>query len=182
MKNIPVIGKFLLVMSLFGVFAIGSAFFSTSNMGEIDQGYSSAISHESAVALAIARATSNLRAMRAALGELQLSTTEAGNKAAKAQFDEARDLFVKYMDFAAQVEPSSANVTNDIKERVLRQVGSVCNASIEAGARATDAAEVAAAQAMYLKECAPGFPPLVVELAKVTTTLDNAGQVQERRS
>ncbi len=178
MKHLSVIIKFLLVMAVFGVFAVGSAFFSASKMDEIDHGYSSAISHESAVALATARATSNVRAMRAAIGELELSTTEAGNAAAKAQFDEARDLFVKYMDFVVQVEPSSANVTNDIKQRVLRQVGSTCNASIEAATKATDPADVAAAQAMYMKDCAPGFPPLSAELSAVTTARDNAVKSQ----
>ncbi len=178
MKNISVISKFLLVIAMFGIFAVGSAFFSTNKMGEIDRGYSSAISKESTVALATARATSNVRAMRAALGELELSTTEAGNKAAKAQFEEARDLFIKYMDLAGQVEPSSANVTNDIKQRVLRQVGSTCAASIEAGAKATGSAEVAAAQAMYLKDCAPGFPPLSAELSAITTTRDGAVKFQ----
>lgn len=178
MKNVSVIGKFLLVMAVFGIFAIGSAFFSAGKMGEIDRGYSSAISHESAVALATARATSNVRAMRAALGELELSTTEAGNAAAKAQFEAARDLFIKYMDFAAQVEPSSANVTNDIKQRVLRQVGSTCTASIEAGAKATDPAPISAAQAMYLKDCAPGFPQLSAELSAITTERDNAVKAQ----
>ena len=178
MKNIPVIGKFLLVMAVFGAFAVGSAVFSAHKMNEIDRGYSSAISHEGVAALTIARATSNLRAMRAALGELELSTTEAGNEVAKAQFEAARTLFIKYMDTAAQVEPSSASVTNDIKQRVLRQAGSTCTASIEAGAKAIDPAAVAAAQALYLKDCAPGFPPLAAELSDLTTARDNAVKSQ----
>ncbi len=178
MRNIPVIGKFLLVMAVFGIFAVGSAVFSTNKMDDIAHGYSSAISHESAVALAIARATSNVRAMRSALDELQLSTTEAGNAAATAQFAAARDQFVKEMDLAAQVGPSSASVTNDIKQRVLRQVGSTCAASIEAGAKATGSADVAAAQALYMKECAPGFPPLAAELSAITVARNNAVATQ----
>ena len=174
MKNVPVIGKFLLVMALFGVLAVGSAFFSAGKMSEIDSGYRSAISHESTVALATARAASNVRAMRSALGELELSTTEAGNAVAKEQFEQARDQFIKYMDLVSQVEPSSANAANDIKQRVLRQVGSVCSASIEVGAKAVDPAAAAKAQALYLKECAPGFPPLSAELSTITDARDKA--------
>ena len=178
MKHVPVIGKFLLVMAVFGVFAISSTLFSASKMSEIDGGYSSAISHESMVALDTARATSNLRGMRAALGELELSTTEAGNASAKKQFEQGRDQFSRYMDLAAQAEPSSASVTNDLKQRVLRHVDTVCSASITAGTKATDAAEVAAAQALYLKDCAPGFPPLSAELTAMTTSRDNAVKSQ----
>ena len=174
MRNVSVIGKFLIVMAVFGVFAVGSAFFSASKMAGIQSGYSSAISHESVAALATARATSNVRAMRAALGELELATTQAGNAVAKEQLDTARDLFTKYMDVAAQVDPSSANVTNDIKQRVLRQVDSVCAASIEAGAKAVEPVAVAAAQALYLKDCAPGFPPLSAQLSAITDARDKA--------
>ena len=178
MKNVPVIGKFLLVMAVFGVFAIGSAVFSTNKMVEIDHGYSSAISHESAVALATARAASNVRAMRVAIAELELSTTEAGNAAAIAQLEDAKAQFIKWMDISAQVEPGSTAVTNDIKQRVLRQVGSVCAPAIEAGAKATEPAAVAAAQALYMKDCAPGFAPLSAELIAVTTARDNVVKSQ----
>ncbi len=174
MKHVSVIGKFLLVMGVFGIFAVGSAFFSAMKMGGIDSGYSSAISHESVVALATARAASNVRAMRAALGELELASTEVGNALAKEQFDQARDQFVKYMDVVAKVEPSSSDATNDLKQRVLRQASSVCRASIEAGAKAVEPATVAAAQALYLKECAPGFPPLSAELSAITDARDKA--------
>ena len=176
MKNVSVIGKVLLVMAVFGAFAIGSAFFSASEMAVIDGGYSNAIAHESTAAVNTVRAASNVRAMRAALGELQLASTEAGNASAKAQFEQGRDLFIKYMDVAAQADPSSANVTNDIKQRVLRQADSTCSASIAAGAKATDPTEVAAAQALYLKDCAPGFPPLSAELSALSTARENAAK------
>ncbi len=170
MKNVPVIGKFMLVMAVFGAFAIGLAVFSTSKMTEIDSGYSAAISHESTGALAIARANARLNGMRAAIGDLEISDTQEGDDRAQADFDRMHAEFVKSMDVAATANPSSAKTTVDLKQRVLTYIESACGASIKAGAVAADSASVTAAQTLYLKDCAPGFPALSVEL---TQTADN---------
>ena len=172
------IGKFLLVMACLGVFSVGAAVFSANRMSAIDRGYTHAISHESAAALATARATSDLRAIRAALGELELSSTAAGNVTAAASLETARAQFSKHMDEAAAADPASDNVTGELKRRILRQIDTVCAPSIAAGAKATDPADVAAAQALYLKDCAPGFPPLLEAISTVTTQRQNTAETQ----
>ena len=178
MKNIPVIGKFLLVMSVFGLFALGCAVFSASKIAEVDAGYSSTIAHESLSALASARANARLSAMRTAIAELELSTTDEGNAAATGALTKARAEFIHFIDMAAQAQPSSAQTSNDLKQRILRQVDVSCDASIKAGAVATSAADVAAAQALYLRDCARGFPQLGEELTAAATQRQNAVETQ----
>ena len=166
MKNIPVIGKVMLVMAVFGAFAIGLAVFSAGKMSEIESGYSGAISHESMGAIAVSRASSRVNGIRAAIGDLEVSTTQAGNDKAQADFDRLRSEFIKYMDVAAVAEPSSAKDIADLKQRTLNYIASACGASIKAAASAADPVAAMAAQALYLKDCSPGFPPLTAELSK----------------
>ncbi len=168
MKNIPVIGKFMLVMGLFGVFAVGLAVFSASKMAAIETGYGGALTHESIGALSFARASSRLNGMRAAIGDLEIANTSETNDAYQAEFSRAHADFIKFMDFAAAADPASADATVNLKQRVLDYVDAACNASIKAGANATNPAAVTAAQALYLKDCAPGFPALAAELTAGT--------------
>ena len=56
MKNIPVIGKFLVIVAAFGVFSIGATIYATGQMRRIDNGYTALGVHENAGALATSRA------------------------------------------------------------------------------------------------------------------------------
>ncbi len=168
MRNVPVIGKFMLVMGLFGAFAVGLAVFSAGKMAAIDSGYSSAISHESIGALSFARASSRLNGIRAAIADLEVSNTQEGNDKAKAELNRTHAEFMMFMDRAADADPASAEATVDLKQRVLTYIASSCDASIKAGETAADPAAVTAAQALYLKDCAPGFPSLTAELTART--------------
>ena len=168
MRNVPVIGKFMLVMGLFGAFAVGLAVFSAGKMAAIDSGYSSAISHESIGAISFARASSRLNGIRAAIADLEVSNTQEGNDKAKAELNRTHAEFMMFMDRAADADPASAEATVDLKQRVLTYIASSCGASIKAGETAADPAAVTAAQALYLKDCAPGFPALTAELTART--------------
>lgn len=174
MKHIPIIGKFLVVMVIFGVFAVGSAMFSSSKINEIADGYSHTISQEGEGGLAMAHGASRLYAMRAGIAELMLSVTPEGNAKAEAYFNQSHTDFIRFMDVAAKLRPESAAATLDLKQRVLKLVDTTCAASIKAGASAVGATAAAAAQAVYLQECAPDFPALRDEIAATATQWEQA--------
>ena len=64
MKNVPIIGKILSIVALFGVIFIFSSLFSATQIHKTADGYSSSIDQQGATALYAARANRTLAAMR----------------------------------------------------------------------------------------------------------------------
>src|SRR5579859_7694152 len=106
-KNIPIIGKFLAVLALFGVFVLGVAFYATSQLKKIDTDYSAIIDRDQATVL-LARATRNMQTARAAIGDLVMATTDEGNRKSEDEFNTAAKKAENYMDEAAKASPSDA--------------------------------------------------------------------------
>ena len=164
MKNTPIIAKFLLVMAIFGLFAVGMAVFSASKIDEVATGYSDSIAHESKSALSLSRSATRLALMRASIAELELSVTAEGNATATAGLHQARADFSSSMEDAAATNAKSSSDILALKQKALQLVDATCSASIKAGASAETPETVAASQALYLKECASGFAALTSEL------------------
>lgn len=76
MKNLPIIGKFLTIMALFGVFALGVAGYAGTRIMDIDTSYSDLISQDTAAATAISRANRALQGARSAIAELTIARSD----------------------------------------------------------------------------------------------------------
>jgi methyl-accepting chemotaxis protein len=166
MKNISIIGKFLLILGGFGVFTLAVAVFVGSQMSTIDSGYSALVAGPEAAAVSGARANRALTVMRRAIADLVISTSEAGHQEATADLQDARKSFADGMDAAARQSPSNAGDFQAFKARGLELVDQTCAATIKLGASATTPADVLASQNSYLKDCAVAFPPLTKDVAK----------------
>jgi methyl-accepting chemotaxis protein len=173
MKNIPIIGKFLSIIAIFGVFAIGIAFYSTGQMRRIDDGYSALGAHQYRVATALARANRSILAAHAAIGDLLIATTDADNKTAENDLTNARKAFEDFMGKAIAAAPSAEESSSleTIKSNVNQVLDQTCAPSIQAGKTATSPTDVLASQQIYVRSCAPQFNALVTALsAKVSGT------------
>ncbi len=171
MNNIPITGKFLAVIAIFGVFVIGVAIYATGQMRTIQTGYAELIAGPKAAETAVARANRNLQTARASIAELMLSTTEAGNREAKANLKQAREGFVSYMDTAVTASPAQASDLQQLKAHGLSLIDEECAQSIRVGAAATTPADLMASQANYLRECGPKFAPLTTEMTAITNSI-----------
>ncbi len=74
MKNIPIFGKFLSIMAVFGVFAVGVAFYAGSRINGVSAAYVDLLDHEANAAVALARANRHVQGMRAAIGDVMLAS------------------------------------------------------------------------------------------------------------
>ena len=61
MKNLPIIVKFLSIMGIFGLFAVGVAFYSTSQMRMINDQYKNLMEGKDRSALYLARSGRSVR-------------------------------------------------------------------------------------------------------------------------
>jgi len=165
MKNIPIIGKFLLILSAFGVFTLIVAIYVGSQMWKIDSGYTALGAGPETAALDVAQANRELSAMRRSIADMVIATSNAQNQVANADLQAARKTFADNLDAAARIAPNDAVDVQALKARGLEIVDSTCAPTIKAGMSATTPTDVSASQALYLKDCAQNFPPLVTDLA-----------------
>ena len=171
MRNVPIIGKFLGIIAVFGLFALGVAFYATSQMHGIDRGYTALITHEEAATIAIARANRGFQTMHAAISDLLISNTAAGNEKATAELADAQATFDKYIAEAQENAPGDAADILALKAAAEQVVKSDCAGSIQAGRAATTPETIMASQAQFLAECSPKFAPVATAITAKTRAL-----------
>jgi methyl-accepting chemotaxis protein len=173
MKNIPIVGKFLTIMTAFGVFALGVALYTSAQLKSIDTSYGSLLEGEATAALLLARSNRSMQNMRAAIGDMVLSRTSELNEAAIKDFTTARESFIKFVDGAAKSMPSNADIPA-LKAAVLKIVDTACAATIAAASAATEEQAVVASQNMFLKDCQPEFAKIAPQFTALTTQMTEA--------
>ncbi len=173
MKNIPIVGKFIAIMAVFGVFSIGVAFYTGAQLRAIDTSYSNLLSGESNAALYLARANRSMQNMRAAIGDLALSRTPELNAAAEKEMLTAKESFVKFIDNAAKAVPADTAI-GGLKTEVLKIIDELCGPTVAAAKSAVDEAAVVASQNKFLNECQPHFAAVAPKFTEVTTHMTEA--------
>ncbi len=180
MKNISIIGKFLLILSAFGVFTLAVAVYVGSQMAKIDSGYTALGAGPEAVAVHLAQGNRELTAMRRSIADLLIATSDTQNKIAADDLKNARKAFADDLDAAASAEPANASDYQALKARGFEVLDQTCAPTIKNGMTATSPADVMASQALYLKDCAPAFPPLATDMAaKVKSVVADANAKDE---
>ena len=177
MKNLPIVGKFLTVFALFGVFALGIAAYSSNSIMSIDSAYSDLITHESAAALSLARANRTLQNGRAGIADLMISFTDEANKAAVAEVAASRTEFVEQMDEAIRTLPSNASLTA-LKASGLAIYDVTCTNAIALGKSSVTQDDNKAAQRAFLDECKPGFAAIGPQFVTVTNDVAHGAIVR----
>jgi methyl-accepting chemotaxis protein len=175
MKNIPIISKFLLILSGFGVFALAVAVYVGAQMWRIDSSYSALGAGPETAAIQLALANSRLVAMQKNIADLMISTTDAQNRAENALFQAARKDFINTLDATAKADPSNEADYEALKSRGLEIVDQTCAEAVKAGAVATAPTAILASQALYTKDCEPAFLALsTIMKSKVKTIAADA--------
>ncbi len=180
MKHVSIIGKFLIIMAGFGLFSLGVSLYSSQKLSMIDTDYSSLLDHESAGALATARANRSLQAARASIGDLLMSNTDALNAAAEKAIKENQEGFVKFIDQAIAALPDRAEPAA-LKAEGLQILTTECAPTIAAARVSTSAADIAASQQLFLNQCQPGFAAISPKLTALATSIaDSANKESDR--
>jgi len=179
MKNLPIIAKFLSVMGVFGIFALGVAVYCTMQMRTIDNAYTALLAGRSTASLDIARASRDLQTARASIGDLMVANTTQENDAAKASLDTASQNFSSMMDQAIAAAPEHAADLQTAKANGLDVLNNQCAAAIAQGAAATTSSAIIASQQEYLNDCSPKFPPLTQQMTNINDTLTAETNTQD---
>jgi len=170
MKNIPIAGKFLVVFALFGIFALGIAAYSATQIMKIDTRYSDLISSDSQASLNLARASSALMNGRAALADMMIAFTEEGNSAAEVETKATREEFSKLMDEAIQLMPEDKRLTS-LKQEGLALYDKTCQNAWHLGRTSSNVDEALASQRAFGTECQPIFAQIGSQLKAIANEI-----------
>ena len=171
MRNIPVIGKFLVILCAFGLFVAGVTAFSTSRTSAIDASYTTLLDQDSQATLMLARASRSLVSVRSAIADLLLSRDDAAKKAAVDDMHLSEGFFTKQMDAALAAAPGNDRIMT-IKTQGLDALGGQCAPLIAAATAAAAEADIARAQSEFANACRPAFTAVIAaiteEIGKIT--------------
>jgi methyl-accepting chemotaxis protein len=167
MKHVSLIGKFLTLMSFFGIFVVATVFYSGNTIRTLDLEYSALIEHESLATLMLARANRNMQTAHAYAGDLLLSRTDAENAANLAAFNKAKAAFIEWMDKAMAAVPANAKLA-PIKAEGLSVLNDGCGTVVQEAAKAVTDEAIKATQEMFNRDCKPKFAAITDKLTATT--------------
>ncbi len=165
MKNISIIGKFLSILALFGVFAIGSTVYSTSAMHGISTGYQNIANGSAKAALQLTLSNRYFLAMKGDVAQMLIDTTAAGTNVDTAALAADRIGYDAAINTAEAADPARAADISALEAQVHGIMDTGCALAIKEGGAASTPATVAASQVEYLTNCQPQFAPVVASAA-----------------
>jgi methyl-accepting chemotaxis protein len=175
-KNLPIVGKILTVLGVFGVFVIAVAFYATHQMQGITSGFERVANTTTSAAESMSVANRELSQARAAVEQLLISTTDAENQAALAELKRSTASFDTQITNAAALVPDQAPALQALQARADTLLNTTCARSVTLGETAnTDALDLAA-QAEFLKNCDPPFPQLTADVTTERGALQSEAQ------
>jgi len=160
MRNVPVIGKFLALMAMFVLFAVGCIVYTTSQMSLIQKGYEAEENGPTAYAMIGLRNNGTSSTMRASILALVVATTDEQRKDAFKRFSEARKRYDKFARQYVAAAGEDAPQARELADRVINTVDNTCAHTIALGKAARTSADSLAAQNAFNKECLPPFEPI----------------------
>jgi len=181
MKNVSIIGKFFFILALFATFSIGAAIYASYQISIVSRDYAKLLDRNAAAAVLIVRASRAGQQGRAAIGDLLVSTTDAGNVSAMAELTSAKNDFNKYTDQAAALYPENADEIAKVKELGTNIFDHDCANTINLAKAATAVPDVLRSQAVFLAECSPKFAGLLKSTLAETIKLQQGWTDQESR-
>ena len=180
-NNVPIIGKFFIVLLVFGVIAFASAAFFTAQMRDLSTAYSSVIDQQGTAAVLLARADLALNEARVAISYLDVVTTDQGNRKALDDLAAARASFVGLLTEAKTSEPSQAAAFDASIRQGLAVIDETCAKAVVYGSRGNDPASALAAQEEFLRTCRPAFVSFVKTMAAETERVLASAGASKRR-
>jgi methyl-accepting chemotaxis protein len=157
LKNIPITGKIMLFLGVFGFFVFGVAVYATDQISRISGSYRALMNGNDSAALSLARGNRAFQQARAGIGELAISDTEAGNLAAKQSIDTSTLAFSGFLDHAARVAPAFAGPIETLKAHGLDLLDNRCGKTIAMSMAAVAPPAILTSQQEFLVNCQPYF-------------------------
>ncbi|CDM60366.1 MULTISPECIES: methyl-accepting chemotaxis protein [Rhizobium] len=179
MKHVSIVGKFFIIMAVFGVMALGLAFYQSRQMLKVNDSYRGLLDRDASAALRLTQSNRSLETARASISDMVMTRSKEARSRAEAGLNDARENFVRFMDMAIAVVPEQSELPK-LKSDGFSVLTDTCGAAIAVGRGATSEAELAMVQQLYLTLCQPAFAAISPRFTSVTEQL--ASDAEQKRA
>ncbi|MGO8055370.1 methyl-accepting chemotaxis protein [Rhizobium leguminosarum] len=179
MKHVSIVGKFFVIMAIFGVTALGLTFYQSRQMLAVNDSYQGLLDRDASAALRLTQANRGLETARASISDMVMTRSKEARARAEAGLNDARENFVRFMDLAVQAVPEQGELPK-LKADGFSVLTDTCGAAIAVARGATSEAELAMVQQLYLTLCQPAFAAISPRFTSVTEKL--ASDAEQKRA
>jgi methyl-accepting chemotaxis protein len=179
-RHIPIVAKFLLVLGLFGLFALGSTFFAAHQMRRIQTGYGAVVGTSVRAAALVSEAREHLADLRQDLAQLLIDSSGGDVGTVQAALAADETALHKAIARAAAVSPADAASLTAVDARVTHLMHRTCRRTIRMAVIATSQAQTDIAQGDYLTDCSPQFPPVAQAMQAIRDRLQGQAAADMR--
>ncbi len=169
-KNLPMFIKVLLITSPFAALAVMATIYAASQTQRIGASYADTIERDRTAVLMSVRTSGATGYAYAAIGELIVSTTPAGNAEASAHIEQAKQAALSDLDTLAALGGEYADVADRMRKATIQVIDNDCANAIRLG-QGVSADDNAKAQLAFNSECKVSFTPLAESIRKETDAL-----------
>lgn len=179
MKHVSIVGKFFVIMAVFGVTALGLTVYQSRQMLKVNDSYQGLLDRDASAALRLTQSNRSLETARASISDMVMTRSKEARARAEAGLNDARDNFVRFMDLAVQAVPEQSELPK-LKADGFSVLTDTCGAAIAVARGATSEAELAMVQQLYLALCQPAFAAISPRFTSVTEKL--ASDAEQKRA
>ncbi|OBY06461.1 chemotaxis protein [Rhizobium leguminosarum bv. trifolii] len=179
MKHVSIVGKFFVIMAIFGVTALGLTFYQSRQMLAVNDSYQGLLDRDASAALRLTQSNRSLETARASISDMVMTRSKEARARAEAGLNDARENFVRFMDLAVQAVPEQGELPK-LKADGFSVLTDTCGAAIAVARGATSEAELAMVQQLYLTLCQPAFAAISPRFTSVTEEL--ASDAEQKRA
>jgi len=174
--DLKLVVKILLLIGSVGALTVGTAFYAGHQMHVVDNADTVVIEGPDRANVDLAQITGYVTAYTAAIYQLDTSTTEAGNKKAIAEAEEAKAEILKEVAAVEKNDPELAKQLDPIINKLKLCFDGACAEAIKLGSSVDPAQNAAAAKYMEEK-CDPELVAIWQEMKQLTE--DNIKRAQK---
>ncbi|MBB4117054.1 methyl-accepting chemotaxis protein [Rhizobium sp. BK226] len=179
MKHVSIVGKFFVIMAVFGVTALGLTVYQSRQMLKVNDSYQGLLDRDATAALRLTQSNRSLETARASISDMVMTRSKEARARAEAGLNDARDNFVRFMDLAVKTVPEQSELPK-LKADGFSVLTDTCGAAIAVARGATSEAELAMVQQLYLTLCQPAFAAISPRFTSVTEKL--ASDAEQKRA
>ena len=170
-KNLPIAGKILTVLGLFGVFAIAVAIYATGQMRSLNSGYVELRNGQTDALLQLIRSNVDIQFIRETASDLmQNNNQNSQTNLAALQTDRAR--FAEFMGDAAKDAPADAASIQAVTAKVLQfTAGSCTNPALLIASAGGNGSNAPTVPSLFRSQCEPQFAALTNSIQPIVNNI-----------
>ena len=169
MKNIPIIGKFGAILAVFGMFSIGAAICSASEMRFLATSYVALRNCQTDALLQLIRSHVDIQFIRDATSHLIIDPAPQLRQHELARIQNYRARFAMFTGLAEADDPAEAPAIAAVRLNVLRFTAGMCTNPAALRAAAGSNANTLVVQSLFAEQCVPQFIALDDEIQPIIT-------------